>query len=111
MTERMITKGDLASIGGMEFELKAKQGLSIAQCKEIGTWPEDMPEDVDYILAPTIVFKRSARECAQELGTTARQISKLRNGKIKEAKPLSWYSKNDKPTGDATKEKKKKTKW
>jgi len=93
-----ITREVLADANGLaEEEREYPKSGSLARSKEAGIWPEGYNEV--YAFYGTKVYKRTAQELAMELGTTARQISKLRTGRIKEAKPIGWYAENTMPTG------------
>lgn len=97
--EGFITRQQLADAGGLVFEIVEPRALNIDSCKNKYTWPETLPEPETIVFFGTRVYKKTARELAKELGTTPRAISKLRAGRIKEAKPLSWYQENNRVTG------------
>lgn len=118
---KAITKEALAAIGGFNRERIFPEPLNVARTRPpakdnpngSGTWPPGMPEPTVFttieddgpipegsvIFIGEVVYEKSAAECAEELGTTKRQISRLRQGSITQAKPLSWYKENKKPTG------------
>lgn len=96
MARGPITREVLANAGGMAFELEEPEALKISLCEDRKTWPVGMPRPEVIVFFGTRVYKKTAREMARELGTTPRQISRLRNGKIDAAKPLSWYDENRK---------------
>ncbi len=96
MSDKPITREALANAGGMAFEMEEPRTLDINKCKKNNTWPAEMPEPGNIVFFGTRVYKRTASELAMELGTTPRAISRLRAGRIDEAKPLSWYDENRK---------------
>ena len=91
-----ITRKMLADAGGLVYEIVEPKSLDITDCKKRLTWPNGLPEPEVIVFNGTRVYAKTARELAKELGTTPRQVSKLRSGQIKEAKPLSWYKENRK---------------
>jgi hypothetical protein len=90
----VITREMLADAGGLAYEYEVPKALKITKCKEQNTWPIGLPEQIVFF--GTKVYKKTARELAKELGTTPRQISKMRAGRTNECKPLSWYEENRK---------------
>jgi len=98
VTDKPITLKMLKEVGGMEWETTEVKEFSIVECEKKDTWPQGMPVPNNLVFFGTRNYKRSAVELASELGTTPRQISKLRNGRITEAKPLTWYDENRRPS-------------
>jgi hypothetical protein len=81
-----ITRDVLAAAGGLDYDEIERVPFDLKKSQERGTWPEGMEPPIDTSLSPLRVYKKSARVLAEELGTTPRQISKLRTGRIKVAK-------------------------
>jgi hypothetical protein len=94
MSDGFITREMLAAAGGLAFKMEEPEPLNIALCEKHETWPKGMPKPEVIVFFGTRVYERDARALATELGTTPRQISRLRTGKTDKAKPLSWYEKN-----------------
>lgn len=80
--------------------------------KPHSTWPKGLPVPDDIVTInhpgkslnmPVLMgqkeYKYTAAEMAAKLGTTPRQIRRLRNRRTTKAKKLEWYAENDKPTG------------
>jgi hypothetical protein len=96
MTDKLITLKMLEEVGGLDWDMTEPRELNIPDCEKKGTWPKSMPMPDKLVFFGTRTYKRSAIELASEFGTTPRQISKLRNGHIEVAKPLTWYEENRK---------------
>lgn len=97
-----ITRETLGSVNGLtrkRVTIPSTRVLNVLRCKKIGTWPEEMPVPEVIVFCGQWEYIRTAQELAVELGTTPRQISKLRSGRIQEAKPLEWYDENNMKKG------------
>ena len=88
---KKITKQMVAKAGGLQFEVEFPEVMNIPKSKEAKLWPEGKPM-LDIVFVGQKVYARTARDLALELGTTPRQISKLRAGRITECKPIEWYN-------------------
>ena len=97
--KKEITLEDLRKAGGLEFRIIYPEPLDVLECKKIGTWPDEVPVPGTLALIGQREYAISARELAEKLGTTPRQISKLRSGRVRTAKPLTWYKENNMTTG------------
>ena len=96
---KKIDKEALAKAGGFTCKHVVQEPMSILKAVEKGTWPKGLPVPDRVFITGYKIYDKTARELARELGTTPRQISLLRSGRIKEAKPLAWYEENNKPKG------------